>query len=333
MEKNSHSSGESNNNNNSSSSSNFQQTQLYHPHQNNSSNNSRDQYFRQLNKISHKISKDSRPAAPIRKYPIDHLRHIQQQQQPQQQSQEQPQQQQHHQSQLQPQQQHQHQPPVYNINKNDFRDVVQKLTGSPAHERSFSTPPPIHPPKPPSSRLQRIRPPPLAHLSPRPPPPLPTTAGGNNNGRSISPLSPLPPFPTVHAAAESPISAYMRYLQSSISTVDNEPKRFSSGISPLASPRWNNPNSLQPLVSPRLQPRPLPPSQQVNLPSPTGAMSPSQFLMPSSPLPFGKLPSPLSPYPLLSPTFLFSPTGGQLGFPQFPPSPRLPVPSPRWRDL
>ncbi|XP_042495818.1 VQ motif-containing protein 9-like [Macadamia integrifolia] len=358
MEKSCHSSGDSTSNN-SSSNSNYNQ----HHHQNNNSSNGRDQYLKQLNRISHKISKDSRPP-PIRRYPLD-LHHNQQQQQQQlQQSQ---------------QQQQQHQPPVYNINKNDFRDVVQKLTGSPAHERNFSTPPPIHPPKPQSSRLQRIRPPPLAHLSPRPPAPLantilppPTAAAtggaanvatlannavninsagnfvGNNNGRSVSPLSPLPPFPAVHAAAESPISAYMRYLQGSMSTVDSESKRFSSGLSPLVSPRWNNLNSLQPQVSPRwnnnagpLRPPPQQPQsqshlqqqQQILLPSPTAAMSPSQFLMPSSPLPFGKLPSPRSPYPLLSPTFLFSPTSGQLGFPQFPPSPRLPVSSPRWRDL
>ena len=35
----------------------------------------------------------------------------------------------------------QHQPPVYNINKNDFKDVVQNLTGSPAHDRISTLPP------------------------------------------------------------------------------------------------------------------------------------------------------------------------------------------------
>ncbi|KDP34779.1 hypothetical protein JCGZ_10559 [Jatropha curcas] len=53
--------------------------------------------------------------------------------------------------------------PVYYINKNDFRNVVQQLTGPPAYE-SFSAPPSIHLPKPPSSRLQGIRPPPLQIL-------------------------------------------------------------------------------------------------------------------------------------------------------------------------
>ncbi|KAF8376814.1 hypothetical protein HHK36_031513 [Tetracentron sinense] len=212
---------------------------------NNSSSNTRDHYLKHLNKISHKISK------PIRRNPFDHHQYQQQQQQqtlppPQQQQQQQ-------QQQNLPPPPQQHQPPVYNINKSDFRDVVQKLTGSPAHDR-FSTPPPIHPPKPQSSRLQRIRPPPLAHVSNRPPPPLHnpiplsnTTANGFinpnnlnntgfnftiNNGRPIAPLSPLPPFPAVHPAAESPVSAYMRYLQNS-ATADPESRRF-SGLSPLA---------------------------------------------------------------------------------------------------
>ncbi|KAF7141261.1 hypothetical protein RHSIM_Rhsim06G0078500 [Rhododendron simsii] len=60
----------------------------------------------------------------------------------------------------------------------------------------------------------------------------------------------------------------------------------------------------------------------------------SAFLFPSSPVPFGCFPSPRSPYPLLSPSLLFSPsTAGQLGFQPFPVSPRMPVTSPRWKDL
>ncbi|MBA0808306.1 hypothetical protein Gohar_024057 [Gossypium harknessii] len=141
----------------------------------------------------------------------------------------------------------QNQPPVYNINKNDFRDVVQKLTGSPAQERYSTSPPPIHQPKPQSSQLQRIRPPPLAYVSNRPmglmiknavpnmnPPAcsLPTLPISGPIGNSFiqrppaaTPLSPLPPFPVVHAAAESPVSAYLRYFQNSMpSTVDSIPK-------------------------------------------------------------------------------------------------------------
>ncbi|KAK9098900.1 hypothetical protein Syun_025945 [Stephania yunnanensis] len=89
---------------------------------NNNNNNNRDEnrevkqqsdhYLKQLNRASHKISK------PIRRPPPPPLEpHHQQQQQD-------------------PQQQKQHQPPVYNINKSDFRDVVQKLTGSPLSSTS-----------------------------------------------------------------------------------------------------------------------------------------------------------------------------------------------------
>ncbi|CAL0305572.1 unnamed protein product [Lupinus luteus] len=228
----------------------------------------------------------------------------------------------------------QHQPPVYNISKSDFRDVVQKLTGSPAHDRTVSNPPPIiHQPKPPSSRLQRIRPPPLAQISNRPqtpllnpPPPFSNNAVTVNNsnfnfnfsgfGRPLAPLSPLPPFPTVHAAAESPVSAYLRYIQNSMPILDSNSKQF-SGFSPLA-PRWNNfaPSQQEQLQQPQ-------PSQQVEGTS----SSPSQFLMPTSPLPFGCLNSPISSYPL------FSPNSGQLGFPQLPLSPTVPVQSPRRRDI
>ncbi|KAI8016096.1 VQ motif-containing protein 9 [Camellia lanceoleosa] len=265
---------------------------------NSNNNNNRDQYIRHLNKISHRISKPTRRPTFDQQQQQDDI--IQQPPPPPQQTQNLPQ-----------------QPPVYNIKKSDFRDVVQKLTGSPSHER-FSTPPPIHPPKPPSSRLQRIRPPPLAPISNRPPPllnnavppqPPPPTQS------QLAPLSPLPPFPAVHTAAESPISAYMRFLQSSF---DSDPKRFPgfSPLAPLVSPRWNN------------LPQP-PPQQQHVLPPPTsGSMAQSPFQMPFSPLPFGCFPSPRSPYPLISPS-----TTGQLGFQPFPLSPTLPVPSPRWKDL
>ncbi|KAI3978590.1 hypothetical protein MKX01_015765 [Papaver californicum] len=323
---------------------------------NNNSNNNRqnpsDHFLKHLNKISHKISKQpiGRRTPPR---PLDHHNNHHQnqnqsfqnqsqnlhQQQPQQQSQSQSQNQElqnQHNQQL--QQQQQPQPPVYNINKSDFRDVVQKLTGSPAHHDRFSTPPPIQPPKPPSSRLHRIRPPPLqpprptsplnnaAAFIPQPqPPPHNTNPNFNNSnsnnpgsssfgGRQITPLSPLPPFPSVHGAAESPISAYMRYLQSTTPTLDSESKKFTgfSSVPPIISPKWDNqPNSF-------FQQQ----QQQFLLPSPN-SMANSQFPMPNSPLGFG----------LLSPSLLFSPTSGQLGFPQFPPSPRLPLLSPRWRGV
>ncbi|EOA33873.1 hypothetical protein CARUB_v10021365mg [Capsella rubella] len=290
---------------------------------NNSTN--RDHYLRQLNKLSHKISKptnssSSAPAAVDRETdhlppppPINHGNL------------------------------HQHQPPVYNINKNDFRDVVQKLTGSPAHER-ISAPPqqPIHHPKPQqSSRLHRIRPPPLAHVINRPPGLLndalipqasshhmnQTWTGAGFNLRPTAPLSPLPPLPPVHAAAESPVSSYMRYLQNSMFAIDSNRKEFSglSPLAPLVSPRWyqqqqeNAPpshNSLPP-------PHPPPPSAASVTVSQTAPTS-----IPAPP-PFGCLNSPKSPYGLLSPSILLSPTSGQLGFPVSPTT--VPLPSPKYK--
>ncbi|XP_060198939.1 VQ motif-containing protein 9 [Lycium barbarum] len=257
---------------------------------NSNSAGNRDMYLKHLNKISHKISKPIRNNKP----PLFDNPHA-------------PPQNQHVPPPLPPQPQQQ--PPVYNINKSDFRDVVQKLTGSPAHER-ISTPPPIQQPKAPSSRLQRIRPPPLAQITNRPPPFVNNNAVNNN---SVQPLSPLPPFPSVHASAESPISAYMRFLQTS------------AGLSPLA-PRWNN------FVHAPPQQPPFPPPQQhqQNIPPPPQTAPFPSF--PSSPLPFGCLPSPKSPYGLLSPSLLLSPSG-QLGFQQLPLSPTLPVASPKWKGI
>ncbi|KAL5558932.1 hypothetical protein UlMin_035143 [Ulmus minor] len=302
-----------------------------------SNSSGRDQYIKHLNKLSHKISKPF-----INKPTFDPSLNHQAQPQVQAQALPPPPPPTASQAQNLPSQ-HQHQPPVYNINKSDFRDVVQKLTGSPAHDR-FSTPPPIQPPKAPSSRLQRIRPPPLAQLSNRPPllnsavPPqqLPTDPNPSNPmappnfggiGRPGAPLSPLPPLPAVHAAAESPVSAYMRYLQNSMAAADSNQKHFSgfSPLAPLVSPRWNNLP---------------PPPQQGNFSSaPPPAMLPPhssfpQFPMPpSSPLPFGCMNSPRSQFPLLSPSLLLSPSSGGVGFPQLPLSPTVPVPSPRWRGF
>ncbi|KAF9682504.1 hypothetical protein SADUNF_Sadunf05G0115800 [Salix dunnii] len=279
----------------------------------------RDHYLKHLNKLSHKISKTPiiASATATKKTPFDQPNQLQPQpssQQPPNQNLQGPQ-----------------QPPVYNINKNDFRDLVQKLTGSPAHER-FSTPPPIHPPKPQSTRLQRIRPPPLVHVSNRPPPLLnsailppqpqqPLTTASNPSAtntfiqRSTTPLSPLPPFPEVHAASDSPVSAYMRYLQNTISVVDSN-KQFSgfSPLAPLVSPRWSNPTASK---------QQFPVQQGIN-PSQSAGMVSSQaqlrFQLPTSPLPFGCLNSPRSPYPLLSPS-------------AYPPSPTVPVSSSIWRGV
>lgn len=293
---------------------------------NSNTNSTRDQYLKHLNKLSHKISKPA--GLPVIKKPGFDLGQNQNQQAPisaiSGPAQPQPLISSQNQSNLPPQQ---HQPPVYNINKNDFRDVVQKLTGSPAHERLSAAPPPIHPPKPQSSRLQRIRPPPLVQISNRPPPLLncaaPNTNPNSQSGFSIAtgslfhrpsaPLSPLPPFPTVHAAAESPVSAYMRYLQNSNSSVDPSNQKQFSGFMPLAplvSPRWNNLAAPQPPLPPQ------PPQQGTSSATP-------QYQLPSSPLPFGCL-SPRSPYPLM-----FSPNSGQFGLPLSPTVPA--IPSPTWK--
>ncbi|KAK4797408.1 hypothetical protein SAY86_029734 [Trapa natans] len=160
-----------------------------------------------LNKLSHRISKQPTSTLTWPEPAVDHQ----------------------HQNHLLPS--NLHQPPVYNINKNDFREVVQKLTGSPAHERisSSSPAPPTQPQKPPTSRLQRIRPPPLplpnstALASLLQPPAQPTSSSIGDTSASIgvaggfnpigqaatAPFSPLPPLPSVHVAAESPVSAYL----------------------------------------------------------------------------------------------------------------------------
>ncbi|KAL0322890.1 UNVERIFIED_CONTAM: VQ motif-containing protein 9 [Sesamum angustifolium] len=172
---------------------------------NSNSSSSRDMFLKQVNKNSHQIAKPVRKP-PTSAAPILDLN-------PRNPGPTHPQSQ---------------QPPVYNINKNDFRDVVQRLTGSPAHERFPAQPPPVTHPRPPSSRLQRIRPPPLPQITNRPPQlaPRPQNDAGQRGPAQAQPFQPLPPLPVVHPPAESPISAYMRFLQSSAS-------------SPAPSPLWN----------------------------------------------------------------------------------------------
>ncbi|KAL6504246.1 hypothetical protein OROGR_026169 [Orobanche gracilis] len=251
-------------------------------------------------------------------------------------------------------------PPVYNINKDDFRDVVQKLTGSPAHERlPAPRPPPVTHPRPPSSRLQRIRPPPLAQISNRPNQITPFLNRPQNDAGHRPPAhaQPLPPLPSVHTAAESPISAYMRFFHHSAA-----PPLW-DGVAPIGGPppdsmlpqnefgqRPPPPLSpLQPSESPTSayirffqssalssssaspQPPLVQPSSQPPLTS--SDAFPSLFpRMPLSPLPFGCIPSPRSPYGKMSPGFLFQSTC-QFGFPHLPLSPTLPVPSPRWKGM
>ncbi|WVZ22178.1 hypothetical protein V8G54_000722, partial [Vigna mungo] len=189
------------------------------------------------------------------------------------------------------QQQQQPQPHVYNISKNEFRDIVQQLTGSPSQDLP-SKPPQSNSPKPQSIRLQKIRPPPLPYVRP----PLPASYSNNNLApRPAQFRQPSPnPFPQPNAA-ESPISAYVRYLEHSLTDPASkgtqvQPLRPSSALLPnnpmFPSPRLLNATAVVPVNG--LNPPPLHhhhhhhgvPSPQTNgppiLPSPT-----SQFPLPS----------------------------------------------------
>ncbi|KAE8678500.1 Protein HAIKU1 [Hibiscus syriacus] len=260
------------------------------------------------------------------------------------------------------------QPQVYNISKNDFRSVVQQLTGSPSRNDPLPRPP-QNPPKPQSMRLQKIRPPPLTPMN-RPhvpaqvpalvPAHAPAPAHYNNSlfrhGQYEQPSSGvLQPMIPVDAfwgnTAESPISAYMRYLQTSLI----DPSPLGKQVQPqvhipvpgqyhVLSPSSGGVNGSVPPLMPNL------PSPRMNgpalLPSPT-----SQFLLPS-PTGYMNLLSTRSPYPLLSPRVQFPPKTPNFGFspmvqsgilgpgPQPPASPGLAFPlspsffsfpSPRWR--
>lgn len=242
-------------------------------------------------------------------------------------------------------------PQVYNISKNEFRNIVQQLTGSPSQEPLPR--PPQNPPKPQSMRLQRIRPTPLTQINrpqmpppiPVPAPPMPPPPAAYNNSLvrpaqfgqpSPSMMPPMIPGESVWTnTAESPISAYVRYLQTSImdpglngnqaqpqsqlpiqpqflGQVQNQPP--SSALLPnphvpaLLSPRLNGPVQPMPNVPPPqmnglVRPYPNLPSPRMNgpalLPSPT-----SQYLLPS-PTPYMNLLSPR--YPLLSPGIQYPP--------------------------
>ncbi|XAR54814.1 hypothetical protein NMG60_11030119 [Bertholletia excelsa] len=269
------------------------------------------------------------------------------------------------------------QPQVYNINKNDFRNIVQQLTGSPSQEALPR--PPNNPPKPPSVRLHKIRPPPLTNMSrsqlpihhpaPAQAPPMPVAPPSVSYGNAFvrppaqfgqpSPtmLPVTPGDPLWASTAESPISAYMQYLQNSImdgqrqgqvqaqqqfqqqsqfqphpqgsGQIQDRPPSSVLGPSPMAPPFPSSRMSGPPLLPS--------PGPQFPLPSPSGFLN---LLSPRSPYPV------LSPGyqfpPPLTPNFAFSPLAqsGILGpGPQPPLSPGMvfplspfPLLSPRWRD-
>ncbi|KAH0939402.1 hypothetical protein HID58_006863 [Brassica napus] len=182
----------------------------------------------------------------------------------------------------------------FNINKTDFRSIVQQLTGL-GSASSVNPPQSTNPPKPPNSRLVKVRPAPLTQVNHHPPPPPVQSdpIAERNNQLSVNP-------------AESPISAYMRYLIES-SPVGNQPQ-------------LQNQNPTQP--SPGL------------IPSHQSGPSPMLFQSPASQ--FVLSPPPRSPFPILSPNFFaFSPrfiAGGNEPLP--PPSPGFffPLLSPLWKS-
>ncbi|RID56375.1 hypothetical protein BRARA_G03576 [Brassica rapa] len=169
-------------------------------------------HLRQLNKLSHKISKPTSTSSSSISAAVNQETDHQfppPQQQPQ--------------HQINHGNLHQHQPPVYNINKNDFRDVNSMFAM-------------------------------------------------DSNRREFSGLSPL---------------------------------------APLVSPRWYQ-------------------QQQENAPPPlnSGRPPPPGTVSQAPPQSLGCLSSPKSPYGLLSPSLLLSPTSGQLGFPASPTT-VPPLPSPK----
>ncbi|KVH91731.1 protein HAIKU1-like [Cynara cardunculus var. scolymus] len=263
------------------------------------------------------------------------------------------------------------QPQVYNINKNDFQSIVQQLTGSPSRHSQEPLPrPPMNSPKPPSMRLQRIRPSPLTPLNiNRPQMPIhhrPPSGAVPYNGNLARPphhdqprlpamAAPPPPMaPGDHTGwaantveSQSPISAYMRYLQHSI--VDSaqgrpqihpqyqqnpqgqsqmqggqQQQQQSSGllpyplVPPLPSPRMNGPpplpsprmNGPPPLPSPRMNGAaapPLPPFPSPRMGGPSPLPSPTSQFLLPSPSGYLNLLSPRSPYPPLSPGYQHPP--------------------------
>ena len=243
------------------------------------------------------------------------------------------------------QQQQQAQPQVYNISKNEFRDIVQQLTGSPSQDPQ-SKPPQSNSPKPQSMRLQKIRPPPLPYVRP----PLPASYSNNTLlARPAQFRQPSPnPFPQANTA-ESPISAYVRYLEHSITDPGSKGTQVqpSSALLPnnpiFLSPRLNastNPPHVPAVPSPQTNGPPIFPSptSQFPLPSPNGYMN---FLSPQSAYPPLLSPGIQFPSPL-TPNFPFSPfaQSGIFGPGQQPPlSPGMfplspsgffPITSPRW---
>lgn len=187
------------------------------------------------------------------------------------------------------------QPQVYNINKNDFRNIVQQLTASPSHHSQQLPTLPLKLINPPNTRLQRIRPPPLLPFNINPPQ-MPVQTLPHYDNAQVTPDQFGRPQAGWSNAAELPISSYMRHLQHSINVTQ------SPGLIP-------NPHGSSPRT----------PNSQFLLPSPSGYLN---------------LSSPPLPYPLLSPgTLSPGPPPPRSPGSSFPLSPGFfSVLSPRWRD-
>ncbi|KAE8677551.1 Protein HAIKU1 [Hibiscus syriacus] len=214
-------------------------------------------------------------------------------------------------------------PQVYNISKNDFRNIVQQLTGSPSRNDPL--------PKPQGMRLQKIRPPPLTPMNqphiPAPHEPAHYNSSLSRPGQYGQPspgmLQPNIPGDAVwENTAESPISAYMRYLQTSL--IDPSPLGNQvQGQSHAPPPSSGGVNGAVPLMPDPPQQMNGPIQPMTNLPSPRmngPALLPSptsQFLLPS-PTGYMNLLSPRSPFPLLSSGVQFPPiTPSLLSHPWF----------------
>lgn len=195
------------------------------------------------------------------------------------------------------------QPQVYSVSKNDFRSVVQQLTGSPSRD-SLPRPPPQNnnSPRPQNTRLQRVRPAPLTELN------RPTMPLQHRPHSFVQQQQQQQP-------AESPISEYMRYLQSSLGDAGPSGNQMQPGHEhPPYMPA-------QPHHHPQSQPQPQPQTQQHMMSGSQqrvdmqGPLQTSQYQPPP-----GLVPSPMP---------------RNLPFPQFNgPVPGTPnVPSPRFGQM
>eukprot|EP00252_Welwitschia_mirabilis_P016748 TRINITY_DN370_c0_g2_i2.p1 TRINITY_DN370_c0_g2~~TRINITY_DN370_c0_g2_i2.p1 ORF type:complete len:287 (+),score=21.04 TRINITY_DN370_c0_g2_i2:262-1122(+) len=209
------------------------------------------------------------------------------------------------------------QPTVYNINKKDFRDLVQLLTGS-----QDAAPPPRTNRNSPNSRLRKICPPPLNFRGApnasiqnpvSPSQPLNSTVLAQKTLSSVNNSQPLPSAGSVSwpdsKSVVSPALLYPRYLQTAPSAA-GEQKHGSAMPSP------NMTSAPQVLTSPSqfLFDTPMPSPLHFAWPSPGSAF----------PTNFGAFPSPSGPqgfpiFSLPSPATAIMPYSNASGWGQPPP--------------